>query len=61
MNIGPVLPADRRAGYVAPIGDDVRKPPVSQRVVRIPWFLVNMLHMKDAELKITGVLQGLPE
>jgi hypothetical protein len=61
MNIGPVFPVDRLEGYVAPIEDDVRKIPVSQRVLRIPWFLVNILHMKDAELKRTGVLQGLLE
>jgi hypothetical protein len=61
VNIGPVLPSDRQKGDVAPVGDDARQTRVSQRVFYIWWLLVDVLHVKAAELKRTGVVQGLSE
>jgi hypothetical protein len=61
LNSGPVLPSDGQIEDVAPIGDDTRDTRASQRVSYIPWFLVDVLHVKATELKRTGVLQGLSE
>jgi hypothetical protein len=41
--------------------DNAGQTRVSDKVVCISWFSVDVLHMKAAELKRTGILQGLSE
>jgi hypothetical protein len=57
--MGPGLPSDHPSGNGVLIGDDARETRVSQRVTCIPWLLVDVLPMKAAELKRTGVLPSL--
>jgi hypothetical protein len=46
---------------MAVIGDDALETRNFQRIAGIGWFWVDVLHVKAAELKRVGVLQGLLE